>query len=131
MSNIFFTNFLPSLGVLFFVNYPMQEVSSEFPFTKSLIKQIFLQLSSSFFLFLNSLSYSMQSLLKTKRGVTAKLLVFIIFYNHRKESLERNPEKLNRLRKFWYLLLRNFWSLLPKFNFLQADWALGCVSTQI
>ena len=41
--------FLTSFGVLIFANYPMQEVSSGFSFTKSLIKQIFVQLKSRFF----------------------------------------------------------------------------------
>ena len=36
-----------------------------------------------------------------------------------------NPVKLDRARKVWYLLLRVFWLLLPKFNFWRRDWALG------
>ena len=31
----------------------------------------------------------------------------------------------------WYLLLRVFWLLLPKFNFWKGDWTLGYISTQI
>ena len=41
----------------------------------------------------------------------------------------RNPVKLDRTRKVWYLLLRVFWLLLPKFNFWKEDWALDYVST--
>ena len=44
---------------------------------------------------------------------------------------KRNPIKLDRTRKVWYLLLRVFCLLLPKFNFWNGDWALGYVSTQI
>ena len=43
----------------------------------------------------------------------------------------RNPAKLDRTRKVWYLLLHVFWLLLPKFNFCRGDGALGYVSTQI
>ena len=43
----------------------------------------------------------------------------------------RNPVKLYRTRKVWYLLFRVFWLLLPKFNFWKGDWVLGYVSTQI
>ena len=43
----------------------------------------------------------------------------------------RNPVKLDRARKVWYLLLRVFWLLLLKFNFWNEDWALGYVSTKI
>ena len=43
----------------------------------------------------------------------------------------RNPVKLDRTRKVWYLLLRVFWLLLSKFNFWKGDWALDYVSTQI
>ena len=43
----------------------------------------------------------------------------------------RNPLKLDRTRKVWYLLLPGFWLLLPKVNFWKGDWALGYVSTQI
>ena len=38
---------------------------------------------------------------------------------------------MDRTGKLWYLILRNFWLLLPKFNFVTWDWALGYVSTQI
>ena len=44
---------------------------------------------------------------------------------------QKNPVKLDCIRKVWYLLLRAFWLLLPKFNFWKGDWALGYVSTQI
>ena len=37
---------------------------------------------------------------------------------------QRNLVKLGRSRKFWYLLLRFFWLILPKFNFWKRDWAL-------
>ena len=30
---------------------------------------------------------------------------------------QKNPVKLDWIRKVWYLLLRAFWLLLPKFNF--------------
>ena len=43
----------------------------------------------------------------------------------------RNPVKLDRTTKVWYLLLRLFWLLLPKFNLWKGDWALGYVSIQI
>ena len=43
----------------------------------------------------------------------------------------RNPVKLDRTGKVWYLLLRVFWVLLPEFNFWGGDWALGYVCTQI
>ena len=45
------------------------------------------------------------------------------------ETKQRNPVKLDRTRKVWYLLLRVFWLLLPKFNFWKGNWAY--VSTQI
>ena len=45
--------------------------------------------------------------------------------------LQRNPLKLNRTTKVWYLLLRVFWLILPKFNFWKGDRALGYVTTQI
>ena len=44
---------------------------------------------------------------------------------------QRNPVKLDRTKKVWYLLFYVFWLLLPKFNFWKGDWALGYVSTQI
>ena len=44
---------------------------------------------------------------------------------------KRNSVKLDRLRKVWYLFLRGFELLLPKFIFWKGDWALGYESTQI
>ena len=38
---------------------------------------------------------------------------------------QKNPVKLDWIRKVWYLLLRAFWLLLPKFNFWMGNWALG------
>ena len=38
---------------------------------------------------------------------------------------------LDRTRRVWYLLLRIFWLLLPKFNIWKGDWALSDISTQI
>ena len=43
----------------------------------------------------------------------------------------RDPVKLDRTRKVWYLLWHVFWLLLPRFNFWRGGWALGYVSTQI
>ena len=40
---------------------------------------------------------------------------------------ERNPVKLDRRRKIYDLLLRTFWLLLPKFNFLKGLWKLGYI----
>ena len=36
----------------------------------------------------------------------------------------RNPVELDRTRTVWYLLLRVFLMLLPKFNFWKGDWGL-------
>ena len=44
---------------------------------------------------------------------------------------QRNPVKLGRTRKVWYLFLRVFWLLFPKFNFWKGDWALGYAFTKI
>ena len=38
---------------------------------------------------------------------------------------------MNKPLKICYLILSVFWQLLSKFNFWKADWALGCLSTQI
>ena len=43
----------------------------------------------------------------------------------------RNPVKLDRKRKVWYLFLRIFELLLPKPNLFKGDWALGNVSNEI
>ena len=43
----------------------------------------------------------------------------------------RNPVKLDRKRKVWYLFLRIFQLLLPKPNFFKGDLALGNVSNEI
>ena len=45
-------------------------------------------------------------------------------------KLEKSS-KTGQDKKSWYLLLRVFGLLLPKFNFWKGDWALGYVSTQI
>ena len=50
------------------------------------------------------------------------------------ENILDKLEKLSKTeqdKKVWYLLLHIFWLLQPKFNFLNGDWALTYVSTQI
>ena len=47
-------------------------------------------------------------------------------YNKVKKS-----SKIGQDQKALNLLLRNFWLLLPKFNFWKGDWELGSTSTQL
>lgn len=37
--------------------------------------------------------------------------------------------KIDNIRKLWYLLFRNFWSLLSKIQFYMGGWSLSCFST--
>ena len=60
-----------------------------------------------------------------------KTIVICSWWTYNPEQNMRILVKLDRARKVWYLLLRVFWLLLPKFNFWKGDWALGYVSTQI
>ena len=43
----------------------------------------------------------------------------------------KNPVKLVRTRKVWYLLLHVLWLLLPKFNLCKGDWSLDYVRTKM
>ena len=45
-------------------------------------------------------------------------------------SIRLASVKLDSTKKVWYLLLRVFWLLFPKFNFWKRDWVLAYVFTQ-
>ena len=46
------------------------------------------------------------------------------------DSIRLASAKLDSTKKVSYLLLRVFWLLFPKFNFLKGDWVLAYVSNQ-
>ena len=65
------------------------------------------------------------SLMPLEKIVTLQYLtIFIIAYKIY-ETKYRNEAKSGRNRKIWYLLLRSFWPLLPKFYFQKGNWALS------
>ena len=64
-----------------------------------------------------------ENLVNTTRFLKVYLAIFNIMFGGF-ERERRNPVKLERARKVWYLLLLGFWLLLPRFNFWKGDWWL-------